>query len=157
MTVAFEDGMMLILYGIMSILIRIKGIKAISRDVCIGDPVHEHQADSAWSIYLLVAYRLNVQPVGPRALRELSTHLQVAGLIEVLSLSCATWADLTDFVEKQRWLWPSLVGTFNDTSCIWSCASSWKLQDCCFGNLQPPKNACLRVLLSSIDSRRDRY
>ena len=33
--------MMLILYGIRSILIRIKGIKAISRDIWIGDPAHK--------------------------------------------------------------------------------------------------------------------
>ena len=44
---AFKDGMMLILYGIRSILIRIKGIKAISRDVWIGDLAHTHRADSA--------------------------------------------------------------------------------------------------------------
>ena len=44
---------------------------------------------------------------------------------------------------------------FTDTSR--SCASSWKLQDFCFGSLRSATNACLRVLLSSIDSRRDRY
>ena len=76
--------MMLILYGIRSILIRIKGIKAISRDVWIGDPAHTHRADSACSAYLLVASCLNVQPVGPRTeLCNNSSQMPVVALLYV--------------------------------------------------------------------------
>ncbi len=39
--------MKLILYGITSILIRIEGMKALSRDVWIGDPAYTCRADSA--------------------------------------------------------------------------------------------------------------
>ena len=122
-------------------------------------------------LYFLVVSRLNVQPVGPRMeLCNNSSQMPVVAqlyvwLVSIFNLdisksgsfngSAAAELCYVSCIEKQQWLWPSVVGTFTDTPR--SCSSGWKLQDFCLGNLHSATNACLRILLSFTDSKRDRY